>query len=83
MNKYKKQLVAFYSTSFIAILGVGGILQDPKFFVFLGFLIVAFSILYFVNKLIYLLLGKFFPEESSSTQGGTKTHVISFDCNER
>lgn len=82
MNKYKRELVAFYTTASIFILGVGALIQDPKYFAFLGFGIAAFGILYLVNKLIYLILGKLFPEETS-TIGGLYTHIVSFDCNEQ
>ena len=83
MNKYKKQLVAFYTTAFISIIGFGALTRDPKFFAFLGFGIAAFGILYLVNKAVYGILGLLFPEEEITTRGGLKTYLVNFDCNER
>jgi len=81
MNKYKKELVSFYSTAFIAILSVGALIQDVKYFIFLGLLVAACSILYLVNKLIYLILNQLFPEENTFSTGSINTHIINFNCN--
>jgi len=83
MNKYKKELIAFYTTALSFIIGIGLLTRDPKYFALLGFGVAAFGILYLVNKIIYGLLELLFPEKETTTKGGLKTYLVNFDYNER